>query len=438
MTLRANSPRHGRCRLSGALIKIALCALGSVSLLASYSVLASELPQRVRLEALISQHAKAFGVPEALVHRVIGAESNYKADASSGGNYGLMQIRHATAQGMGYTGAPIGLLDPETNLTYGVPYLANAYHVAGGDHDRTIALYKGGYYYEAKRKRLLGTLVKAKPSSMMVAVFPHSTMIARPEIAAISAPLSPAPIIVVQKGFGEVLPAVAPMLTRAFPEPPRRPADLAVPPADGKGAIPAAEVKPVETPVDATEFADCIMRLQRVGLIAEIAITPNATNAACIIENPVRLTSLKVSGEQYPVGFPDQPVLACRFAERFGRWLGEIAVPLIAARLTPLRAVHTGPGYDCRNRNRARSGKLSAHAVGHAVDIDAFKLGGGETLSITEANDERKKGVLSTIRTAACGWFTTILGPGSDPAHATHWHFDIQKHGSSDNYRICG
>lgn len=89
-------------------------------------------------------------------------------------------------------------------------------------------------------------------------------------------------------------------------------------------------------------------------------------------------------------------------------------------------------------RNRASSGKLSAHAVGHAVDIEAFKLVSGETLSIAEADDESKKGVLSTLRTAACGWFTTILGPGSDAAHATHWHFDIEKHGSSDNYRLCG
>jgi hypothetical protein len=146
---------------------------------------------------------------------------------------------------------------------------------------------------------------------------------------------------------------------------------------------------------------------------------------------------LKVSGEQHPVAFPDRPVLACRFAERFGQWLGEIAAPLIAARLAPLRSVQTGPGHDCRNRNRAAAGKLSAHAVGHAVDIAGFTLGADETLSITEVGDEQKKRVLATIQTAACGWFTTVLGPGSDPAHATHWHFDIEKHGSSGNYRLC-
>jgi len=423
-------------KLSAPLIKMGLCALGTVSALALNSPLAGELPDRVRLNARISQHAKAFDVPESLVHRVIRAESNYAPNASSGGNYGLMQIRHATAQGMGYRGAPIGLLDAETNLTYGVPYLANAYRVAGRDHDRTIALYKSGYYYEAKRKGLVDRLVKARPPSTIAASVPQRSDAPSEFVTPILEALSPASPTVVQKAFANNVPALAPTLRIGVPEPPRRPADLGVPPSTG--ATPPAEVKPVEGPPDAPQIADCMMRLERMGLIAERAIAPNAANAACMIENPVRLLSLKVPGEPHPVAFPDRPILACRFAERFGRWLGEIAVPLIAARLTPLRAVHTGPGYDCRNRNRAASGKLSAHALGQALDIEAFKLGAGETLSIIEADDERKMGVLATIRTAACGWFTTILGPGSDPAHSTHWHLDIQKHGSSDNYRICG
>ncbi|WP_099514887.1 extensin family protein [Microvirga ossetica] len=41
------------------------------------------------------------------------------------------------------------------------------------------------------------------------------------------------------------------------------------------------------------------------------------------------------------------------------------------------------------------------------------------------------------MRTAACGWFTPILGSGSDPAHADHLHLDVQQHRSSDRYRIC-
>jgi soluble lytic murein transglycosylase-like protein len=91
-------------------------------------------------------------VPEALVHRVIQRESSYNPRASSQGNFGLMQIRYDTARGMGYRGPASGLLDANTNLTYAVPYLANAYRVAGGSHDRAVSLYAGGYYYVAKRK----------------------------------------------------------------------------------------------------------------------------------------------------------------------------------------------------------------------------------------------------------------------------------------------
>ena len=59
---------------------------------------------------------------------------------------------------MGYTGPASGLLDANTNLAYAVPYLANAYKVAGGNQDRAVSLYSGGYYYAAKRKGLLREL----------------------------------------------------------------------------------------------------------------------------------------------------------------------------------------------------------------------------------------------------------------------------------------
>lgn len=121
---------------------------------------------RATIDALVAQHAKAHGVPAALVHRVIQRESGYNPQATHRGFLGLMQIRYATARGMGYQGAASGLLDPDTNLTYAVPYLANAYMVAGGNLDRAVALYASGYYYEAKRKRLLGQLRSATSEPM--------------------------------------------------------------------------------------------------------------------------------------------------------------------------------------------------------------------------------------------------------------------------------
>jgi soluble lytic murein transglycosylase-like protein len=64
-----------------------------------------------------------------------------------------MQIKLATARGMGYTGTAQGLLDPDTNLRYGVRYLAGAYRTANGHHGRAVGYYASGYYYAAKRQR---------------------------------------------------------------------------------------------------------------------------------------------------------------------------------------------------------------------------------------------------------------------------------------------
>ena len=113
------------------------------------------LAQRAEYEAMVASHAGANGVPAALVHRVIVRESRYQPRlVGRGGTIGLMQIKLATARGLGYTGDAEGLRDPDTNLTYGVKYLAGAYRAANGDHDRAVHYYAAGYYGVAKRQRV--------------------------------------------------------------------------------------------------------------------------------------------------------------------------------------------------------------------------------------------------------------------------------------------
>jgi soluble lytic murein transglycosylase-like protein len=101
--------------------------------------------RRSQFEGMVEQQASANGVPTSLVHRVIMRESGYNPRAVSSGNYGLMQIRLGTARAMGYSGSAAGLLDPETNMTYAVRYLAGAYRAAGGNESRAVALYARGY-----------------------------------------------------------------------------------------------------------------------------------------------------------------------------------------------------------------------------------------------------------------------------------------------------
>jgi soluble lytic murein transglycosylase-like protein len=110
---------------------------------------------RGRLDELIAKYAAFYEVPVDLVRRVVKRESNFNPSAFNRGHYGLMQIKHATARGMGYQGPAKGLFDAETNLKYSVKYLRGAYMVANGNHDRADRLYQSGYYYHAKRMGLL-------------------------------------------------------------------------------------------------------------------------------------------------------------------------------------------------------------------------------------------------------------------------------------------
>jgi soluble lytic murein transglycosylase-like protein len=102
--------------------------------------------ERAAIEVLIVRHAKAHSLPEALVRLVIRRESNFNPRAVYRGNYGLMQIRLGTARSLGYRGEADGLLDPATNMTYAMPYLAGAYRAAHGDEARTLVLYSRGYH----------------------------------------------------------------------------------------------------------------------------------------------------------------------------------------------------------------------------------------------------------------------------------------------------
>jgi soluble lytic murein transglycosylase-like protein len=115
---------------------------------------AASAQSRAQYESMVAAHAAANNVPEALVHRVIVRESKYHPGlVGRGGTIGLMQIKLATARGLGYTGDAAGLRNPDTNLAWGIKYLAGAYRAAHSDYSRAVRYYASGYYYAAKRQR---------------------------------------------------------------------------------------------------------------------------------------------------------------------------------------------------------------------------------------------------------------------------------------------
>ena len=165
----------------------------------------------------------------------------------------------------------------------------------------------------------------------------------------------------------------------------------------------------------------------------------DSVSGACSVTDTVMLEGLETSTGI--VGFSDRPVLACGFATTLATFVQEIAAPLARASLSsPLMQVSTGPGFVCRNRNNQADAKPSEHAKAAAVDVASFMLGDGRRIEVRAEAAGDSEGMtlfLRGLRHAACGYFTTVLGPGSNAEHGNHFHFDSALHGRSDNYRIC-
>ncbi len=93
---------------------------------------------------IIDRQAEAYGLPAELVKAIITVESSWHRDARNGSSVGLMQITPGTANALGYKGATKLLFDPETNIAFGVRYLAQAYALADGDLCGTVTRYQSG------------------------------------------------------------------------------------------------------------------------------------------------------------------------------------------------------------------------------------------------------------------------------------------------------
>lgn len=184
----------------------------------------------------------------------------------------------------------------------------------------------------------------------------------------------------------------------------------------------------------AAERADCDQALHAVEVHYDWL--GKDVQGSCNIEQSVRLISVETPDGE--VAFPGKPVLNCQFAKTFGRWSREIAAPVLAAFAgSRLSAIVTGPGVQCRNRIGGSSTKRSEHASGNAIDISTFKLSNGQTLEVGPTTDIGYSEAFNSLRIAACGYFSTVLGPGANSAHSHHFHFDSGKHGLSGHYRIC-
>ena len=86
-------------------------------------------------------------MPPAVAVAVVQVESNYNPNTQGRhGEIGLMQIKYDTARDLGYDGTAAELYDPETNLRFGMKYLAAAQKVGGGELCGMMFKYQAGLY----------------------------------------------------------------------------------------------------------------------------------------------------------------------------------------------------------------------------------------------------------------------------------------------------
>jgi len=89
------------------------------------------------LHEMIRAAAVSHDISPEIALGLIDVESTFKPTAAKDGNYGLMQIRVATAKAMGFRGSLNELMMPENNLEYGMRYLQ---YCQDKYHDVTLAL----------------------------------------------------------------------------------------------------------------------------------------------------------------------------------------------------------------------------------------------------------------------------------------------------------
>ncbi|WP_421873575.1 extensin family protein [Pararhizobium sp.] len=188
---------------------------------------------------------------------------------------------------------------------------------------------------------------------------------------------------------------------------------------DFTGRMPASEVA-------------CRQRLKK--LRVEFTDVPRISNGkSCGIDYPIQLTGL--SG-----GIDVKPAvkLNCEVTEAFAKWVKNELAPSARYRyLSGIKTIKPLGGYSCRTMNSKRGNPMSEHAHGNAIDVGKFVLNSGKEIDVRKPGffAFREKGLLKAVRSDSCKYFNTVLGPGSDPQHKDHFHFDLRERKSG--YRHC-
>jgi soluble lytic murein transglycosylase-like protein len=100
---------------------------------------------RGNVVALIKRMAPSYGVPTWFALRIAQIESSYNPRArGAAGEYGVYQMKCATARGIGFRGNCNALFNPQTNIQYGLKHLQLAVRLSRGNLRLAASKHNGG------------------------------------------------------------------------------------------------------------------------------------------------------------------------------------------------------------------------------------------------------------------------------------------------------
>jgi hypothetical protein len=184
------------------------------------------------------------------------------------------------------------------------------------------------------------------------------------------------------------------------------------------------------TPPPAPAHLACRADLRKLGVRFEERAPLSDPDAGCSVPNPIAVSALSPSVKIGP-----EAVMNCALADQLARFIRETASPLAEKTFgSPIASIRQASAYVCRDRHG--TSRISEHAFGNAVDIAEFVLKDKTIIEVKDYGDSDPKRTefLDDVRTAACGPFRTVLGPGADPYHSLHFHFDLEPRKSKNAF----
>lgn len=152
---------------------------------------------------------------------------------------------------------------------------------------------------------------------------------------------------------------------------------------------------------------------------------PARSQGQCGYTEAVEISSSLAAWEPNP-GAPKDLPMTCGLAAKLHLWERHVVIPASEKYLgSAVEEIKVFGTFQCRTV--ADTDKLSEHAFAKAIDVAAFVLADGRTISVLR--DYYAKGAegdfLREIRQRACDIFDVTLGPDYNEAHANHFHLDV-------------